>query len=119
MNKLSNAAVNGSAKPGGTSVNSKHTQGQYSTQSIHEYTAGVLNGDAPVNTLVGLRNTDLNITPRNVKVNREVEDALAKLAQRPNQYVSFRLSYTSTRDMCRMSHVACRMSHVVETQTCR
>ncbi|KAI0852126.1 hypothetical protein F5Y00DRAFT_274327 [Daldinia vernicosa] len=101
MHKLSQVSVNDSAKSEGASVNSHSNQGQHST-SIHKYTAGVLSGDAPVSTLIGLRNTDLNIAPRYAKVHGEVEDALAKLAQRPNQYVSFRLSYTSTHDMRRI-----------------
>ncbi|KAI0130893.1 hypothetical protein F4814DRAFT_445035 [Daldinia grandis] len=112
MDKSSYTAINGSAKSGEDSFNFQRTQDQHSTLSIHKYTTGVLNGDAPVNSLIGLRDTELNITPRNVKVNREVEDALAKLAQRPNQYVSFRLCPILLRAMC-------RISHVIDTQICR
>ncbi|KAI8956450.1 hypothetical protein F5Y11DRAFT_353785 [Daldinia sp. FL1419] len=89
MDNSSQAACNGSAGSQGVGASSQLGQVQHSSQGIIAYTAAVSNGDAPVTTLLQLHSLAAELAIRRAKVNREVEDALAKLNMGVNQYVSF------------------------------
>ncbi|KAI1401974.1 hypothetical protein F4819DRAFT_456278 [Hypoxylon fuscum] len=52
-----------------------------SSQSIHTYTTSISKGDAPVTTLLLQQNTESSVAARQAKVQREVNDAMAKLHQ--------------------------------------
>lgn len=56
-------------------------------QSIVIYATTVSNGDAPVNTLLQQHGTALNLAVRRDKVQREIDEAMAKLNGGQTKYV--------------------------------
>ncbi|KAI2465587.1 hypothetical protein F4781DRAFT_17881 [Annulohypoxylon bovei var. microspora] len=88
MDTSSQKSANGSA-PSMVSPNTQTNRALLSTHSIFGYTTSITRGDAPVSTLLQHGNIDSRLTTRKTKVQREVNDAMAKLSQASTKYAPF------------------------------